>query len=73
MIENKPERILRLPDVMQRLRISRSLIYAKIQAGEFPKPVWLGGNSRGWLESEIEAWLADRVARRDDGGATSCK
>ncbi len=73
MTEPNTTRILRLPDVMQRLRISRSLIYAKIQAGEFPKPVWLGGNSRGWLESEIEAWLADRVARRDAGGAASCK
>ena len=32
----------------------------------FPKPVPLGENSVGFLESEIDAWIKDRVALRGD-------
>lgn len=28
--------------------------------GEFPKRVKLGPRAVGWLESELDAWLADR-------------
>lgn len=64
-------KILRLPDVMSRLRMSRSSIYAKIQRGEFPRPVELGPNSRGWVEAEITEWLASKLAAHDAmaGGA----
>lgn len=67
MKEHEPVRILRLPDVIARLRMSRSTIYAKIQRGEFPQPVELGPNSRGWVASELDAWLADRMKARDAG------
>lgn len=64
-------KILRLPDVMSRLRLSRSTIYAKIAAGEFPRPVELGPNSRGWVEAEIVDWVAAKLAARNAvaGGA----
>ncbi|HCJ7695386.1 TPA: AlpA family transcriptional regulator [Citrobacter freundii] len=35
--------------------------YKLIQRGEFPKPIKLGRSSR-WLESEVEAWLQQRIA-----------
>ena len=35
--------------------------YKLIQDGEFPKPIKLGRSSR-WLESEVEAWLQQRIA-----------
>jgi prophage regulatory protein len=35
-----------------------------VRAGEFPAPVTLGGNSIAWLECEIQAWAAARVASR---------
>ncbi|MBJ8825212.1 AlpA family transcriptional regulator [Citrobacter freundii] len=35
--------------------------YKLIQLGEFPKPIKLGRSSR-WLESEVEAWLQQRIA-----------
>ena len=34
--------------------------YKLIQLGEFPKPIKLGRSSR-WLESEVEAWLQERI------------
>lgn len=58
-------RILRKAEVERRTGFSAATIYRKSKAGTFPKPVQLGANSSGWIESEIEAWLAQRVAERD--------
>jgi prophage regulatory protein len=57
-------RVLRLPQVRARVGLCRSSLYADIAAGTFPAPVKLGRRSVGWLESEIEQWLADRIERR---------
>ncbi len=60
--------IIRLPVVMARTGLSRSTIYAKIAAGEFPEPINLGARAVGWLADEIEAWLIARIeaSRNDD-------
>ena len=34
------------------------------KAGLFPKRVQLGPNRVGWLESEVLAWLDERLAQR---------
>ena len=56
-----PISFLRLPQVKQRIGLSRSSVYAKIQCGEFPAPINLGGRAVAWLESEIDGWIRDRV------------
>jgi prophage regulatory protein len=33
--------------------------------GKFPRRVQVGPNRVAWLESEVEAWVAARVAARD--------
>lgn len=53
--------ILRLPQVKVRVGLSRSAIYQKISRQEFPRPVQLGARAVGWLESEIEGWIEERV------------
>ncbi len=55
---------LRRHAVEDRTGLSRSSIYDRIAAGEFPKPVSLGGRSVGWLESEIIEWQKARIAER---------
>jgi prophage regulatory protein len=57
-------RFLRLREVMNRVPYSRATIYRKIGSSEFPRPFDLGGNGHGsfWLESEIEAWIDERIA-----------
>lgn len=55
---------LRRSAVEARTGLSRSSIYDRIAAGEFPKPVPLGGRSVGWLESEIIGWQRARIAER---------
>ena len=62
-----PTRILRLPEVMARTGLSRTTIYRRRLAGRFPQAVSLGTRSVGWVESEVEAWLRERMARRRVG------
>ncbi len=57
--------IIRLPHVIQKTGLCRSAIYNLIRAGKFPKQIKLTQRSSGWLESEIDQWLADRIAERD--------
>ncbi|MFB2707149.1 helix-turn-helix transcriptional regulator [Marinobacter shengliensis] len=58
-------RILRLKDVISQTGLARSTVYKYIDADSFPKPVPLGGRSVGWVESEIQGWIAERIERRD--------
>ena len=61
---SKKERFLRLADVMARTGLSRSSIYLKINQGNFPQNINIGFRSVGWLESEIDAWMQERIAQR---------
>jgi prophage regulatory protein len=56
--------ILRLPAVKTRTGLSRSTIYLRVSQGRFPRPVSLGGRAVGWVEDEIQCWLAERIAAR---------
>ena len=53
--------ILRRKQVEKRVGLSRSTIYAKIAAGEFPAPIALGARAVGWLESDIIARIESRI------------
>lgn len=56
--------ILRRRQVEKRIGLTRSPLYARIKAGTFPKPVQLGnGRAVGWIEAEIEAWLAEQILK----------
>ena len=56
------EKVLKLPEVINTTRLSRATIYARQKAGTFPKAIQLGPRTVGWLQSEIDAWIAERVA-----------
>ena len=57
--------ILRRKEVEARTGLSRSTIYSRIARGTFPAPVPLGEKAVGWVEREIDNYLAACVARRD--------
>ena len=54
-------RILRLPEVRSRTGLSRSSLYERMHEKTFPSSISLGGRNVGWLESEIDAWIDNRV------------
>lgn len=58
-------RLLRLPQVMDVVGLSRSTIYQLQEEGRFPKRVKLATRAVGWIEAEIQAWLAERISQRD--------
>jgi prophage regulatory protein len=60
-------RVLRLPEVKVMTGLGHSAIYEAISQGTFPPPIELTRAARGWLESEIEDWLDQRIAERDAG------
>jgi prophage regulatory protein len=68
MANTNPEKlsILRRKQVEQRTGLSRSTIYDHIQKGSFPRPIKLGVRAVGWIETEIDAWLATRLAQRNN-------
>lgn len=68
---NRPARLLRMPTVTERVGLKRTAIYDMIRTGKFPKPVPLNDKSVGWLESEVDEWIASRVAVRDAEPAQS--
>jgi prophage regulatory protein len=53
--------ILRLPAVIKSTGLSRSTIYLRLAEGKFPRPVNLGARSIGFVESEIDDWIAERI------------
>jgi prophage regulatory protein len=59
--------ILRRKQVEARTGLSRSTIYEKINRRSprydytFPKPVRLSSDAVGWIEAEVDAWIALRI------------
>jgi prophage regulatory protein len=64
---DRPDRILRLPAVLDRTGLSRSTLYRKIQEGTFPKQIALGVRTAGWRESAVRRWMQDPMSFRADG------
>ncbi len=52
--------MLLFPDVIRRVGWSRTTIWRKVRAGEFPPPLSLGKNSVGWPSVFIDDWIASR-------------
>ncbi|WP_210243415.1 AlpA family phage regulatory protein [Mesorhizobium sp. B2-4-14] len=48
---------------------SKPHLWRLCKAGKFPRPVKLGENRIAFVEDEIDAWLAQRVAERDSAEA----
>jgi prophage regulatory protein len=47
------------------IAFSRQHRHRLIKAGEFPKPIKIGGNTNVWVEAEIDQYLKACVAKRD--------
>jgi prophage regulatory protein len=61
------ETILRHSQVRIRTGLSRCAIYNRVKAKTFPQPIQLGPRAVGFLQSEIDAWIADRIAASRQG------
>ncbi|MEZ9732285.1 helix-turn-helix transcriptional regulator [Vibrio cyclitrophicus] len=59
-------RLIRLKEVIEMTGLSRSYVYKLMDADQFPKSVSLGYRCVAWVESEVQDWVIERVADRDE-------
>lgn len=57
------EPLLRLPEVLKIVPVSRATWYAGIKTGCYPAPINLGQRAVAWRRSEIEQFIASLGAR----------
>jgi prophage regulatory protein len=59
-------RVLSYGDLKNKgIRFSRQWIAKLIGAGKFPRPIQLGEQSVGFIETEVDEWIAARIRDRD--------
>ncbi len=60
--------LVTLPAVLERLKLSRSQIYALMARDEFPRPLKVGRSAR-WSCRELEEWIHAKLAARKQDNA----
>ena len=50
-------KLLRLPQVEEKIGLKRSQIYLLMKEGRFPKPLQLGPRSVAWRLDELDEWI----------------
>ena len=53
--------ILRLTDVIAMPGLSSSTIYLRMVQGKFPNKINLGSRAVGWISSEVNEWIEERI------------
>lgn len=58
-----PLHVLRLKELVELTKLSRSTLYALMKAGTFPAGFLLAPRARGWLATDVLLWLESRSAQ----------
>jgi prophage regulatory protein len=59
---NEQLRLLRRPQVVDRTGLRPTLIDSLERRGEFPRRVKISERAAGWIEHEVNDWIAQRIA-----------
>ncbi|HCZ9047405.1 TPA: AlpA family transcriptional regulator [Vibrio alginolyticus] len=59
-----PMRFLKLKEVMQKIALSRSAIYRKMNDNNFPQSINLGDRAVALVDSEIDDWMEVCLGKR---------
>jgi prophage regulatory protein len=62
---SRPNRLITKRELCRMVPYTPQHILRLERRGKFPRRVQVGPNRVAWLESEVEAWVAARVAERD--------
>ncbi|EGQ9112927.1 transcriptional regulator [Vibrio diabolicus] len=57
-------RFLKLKEVMQKIALSRSAIYRKMNDNNFPQSINLGDRAVALVDSEIDDWMEVCLGKR---------
>jgi prophage regulatory protein len=56
------DRLIRMPELLERTGLSRTTIYRRMAKGTFPQAVPIGANSCAWHASVVDRWIAEPMA-----------
>ena len=62
MATQEPRRFIRIKDVLSLTSLSQSELYRRIKANTFPTQVKLAPGHVVWVLSEVDNWVAERIA-----------
>ena len=65
MSSKKGLALLRRPEVERRTGLKSTQLDEKEKHDDFPKRVQISARAVGWVESEIDAWIHERIRARD--------
>lgn len=60
--QTENNRLIRRTEVQSKTGLGASSIYAMMKQGKFPQCMSLSERRVAWLESDIDQWIAERVA-----------
>ena len=61
------ECFLRIRTVLAKTGLSRSMLYRKIEKGEFPRQFKISDRCCAWRQSAVDAWINDATNTVDAG------
>ena len=61
-INSSKPRLINRAEVCSRVSLCKASVYKRMSVGEFPRPISIGGGRVAWLESDIDQWIAERLA-----------
>lgn len=66
-----PRRLLRIEEVMERVGLKRSALFAAVARGQLPAPIKVlpGHRASRWDSHAIDRWIAERVEASKDQAA----
>ncbi|WP_431820233.1 helix-turn-helix transcriptional regulator [Burkholderia sp. F1] len=64
-----PERLIPASEVIARTCLSKSEVYRRMAAGQFPQNVKVGARAVAWREAEIDAWIRGLIDQQRGAGS----
>ena len=64
---DKSKRILRPKTVLKKVDMGNTWLWENVKNGTFPKPISLGARAVGFIEDEVDEWIASRIAASRSG------
>ena len=61
--QTENQRLIRRKEVQAKTGLGASSIYAMMKSGEFPQCLNLSERRVAWIESEVDQWIANRIAQ----------
>jgi prophage regulatory protein len=61
-IKEAPKQLIKRSQVEALTSLSRSSIYRLMALSEFPKPINITSKAVAWVQSDVEAWIDDRIS-----------